>query len=121
MSLLDFFTIILAVIGVFFMVVSGIGIYRLPDIYLRMHAAGKSATLGVTCILLAAGLHYGSWELFRMVLLIALFYVTAPVATTTMARATYRTDSERSYVLNFDELADAKKTGDGRSSNVNSA
>jgi multicomponent Na+:H+ antiporter subunit G len=121
MSLLDIVTVLIAVIGVFFMVVSGIGIYRLPDIYLRMHAAGKSATLGVTCILLAAGLHYGSWELFRMVLLIALFYVTAPVATTTMARATYRTDLERSYVLNFDELAEAKEKADAQSSNANPA
>lgn len=108
MSILDIFTIVLAVIGVFFMVVSAVGILRLPDIYLRMHAAGKSATLGVTAILLAAGLHFGSWELFRMVLLVALFYVTAPVATTTMARATYRTDTERNYSLNFDDLATAQ-------------
>lgn len=108
MSILDIVTVLLAAIGVFFMVVSAVGILRLPDIYLRMHAAGKSATLGVTAILLAAGSHFGSWELFRMILLVALFYVTAPVATTTMARATYRTDSERNYVLNFDDLAKAQ-------------
>lgn len=108
MNWIDILTVLLAVVGVFFMIVSAIGILRFPDIYLRMHAAGKAATLGVSAILLAAGLHFGSWELFRMVLLVALFFITAPIATTHMARANYRTDATRSYTLEFDDLADAE-------------
>ena len=97
----------LAAIGVFFMFVSAIGIVRLPDVYARMHAAGKASTLGVACILAVAGWQFGQGEMFRMIILVALFFITAPIATTTMARAAYRTDSERNLVLHYDELAAA--------------
>jgi multicomponent Na+:H+ antiporter subunit G len=100
--------LILAAIGVFFMLVSSIGVLRLPDVYARMHAAGKASTLGVSCILLAAGLYYGQWEMFRMVILIALFFATAPIATTAMARAAYRTDVNRHLILHYDEMKENK-------------
>ena len=35
-------------IGVAFMLISSIGILRLPDVYSRMHAAGKATTVGVS-------------------------------------------------------------------------
>lgn len=94
-----------ATIGVAFMCISAIGIVRLPDVYARMHAAGKAATLGVSCVLMAAGLFYPDY-LLRMILLIVLFFVTGPIATTTMARAAYRTSKqERRFVLRYDEMA----------------
>jgi multicomponent Na+:H+ antiporter subunit G len=99
--------LVLAAIGVFFTFVSGVGILRLPDVYARMHAAGKASTLGVSCILLAAGLYYGQGELFRMVILIILFFITGPIATTAMARAAYHTDYERQLVLHYDDMAAA--------------
>lgn len=102
-----------ATIGVAFMCISAIGIVRLPDVYARMHAAGKAATLGVSCVLMAAGLFYPDY-LLRMILLIVLFFVTGPIATTTMARAAYRTSKqERRFVLRYDEMAqqDDKVTG----------
>jgi multicomponent Na+:H+ antiporter subunit G len=98
----------LLTVGVFFTLVSAIGIVRLPDIYARMHAAGKASTLGVACILLAAGLHFGGWVLFRMLVLVALFLITGPIATTAMGRAAYRTDARRSLILNHDELAEVQ-------------
>ncbi|NJN82508.1 MAG: monovalent cation/H(+) antiporter subunit G [Caldilineaceae bacterium] len=107
-SILDGFSLVLAVIGTFFMFVSAVGILRLPDVYARMHAAGKAATLGVSCILLSAGLHFGESSLLRMLVLIVLFFVTAPIATTTMARAAHSTDeTRRSVLLHCDELEEA--------------
>jgi multicomponent Na+:H+ antiporter subunit G len=97
--------LLLASVGVFFMVVSGVGVLRLPDVYTRMHAASAAITIGIGCILLAAGFTYGQWELVRMLLLIVLFYITGPIATTSMARAAYRTDYEGRLVLHYDELA----------------
>ncbi|MCC6458174.1 MAG: monovalent cation/H(+) antiporter subunit G [Caldilineaceae bacterium] len=98
----------LASIGVFFMLVSSIGLVRLPDVYARMQSAGKATTLGIGFTLLAAGFYYGEWGLFRMIVLLVLFFITGPIATTAMAHAAYRTDYEREIVLHYDELADAE-------------
>lgn len=35
-------------LGTFFVVVASIGILRLPDLYIRMHAATKAGTVGLT-------------------------------------------------------------------------
>lgn len=105
MTIREGFVLFFALVGVAFMVISAIGILRLPDMYTRMHAAGKAATLGVICVLLAAGLFYPDY-LLRMILLIVFFFLTAPIATTTMARAAYRTaKEERRFVLNYDAMA----------------
>ena len=100
--------LILASVGVFFMVVSSVGVLRFPDVYTRMQAAGKATGLGIGCILLAAGFYYGEWALVRMVILLALFFITGPIATSAMAHAAYRTDYEREIVLYYDELAAAE-------------
>lgn len=106
MTIFELFILILSTIGVLFMILSAIGILRLPDVYARMHAAGKAATAGVSCVLLATGLYYEEY-LVRMVLLIVLFFITAPIATTTMARAAYRTSAaEEKFVLQYDEMAE---------------
>ncbi len=105
MSLFEGLILTLAGIGVLFMLLSAIGILRLPDVYARMHAFGKATTLGVSCVLLATGLYYEDY-LIRMVLLIILFFITGPIATTTMARAAYRTaKAEDKRKLHYDEMA----------------
>jgi multicomponent Na+:H+ antiporter subunit G len=108
--------LILAAIGVLFMLVSSVGVLRLPDVYARMQAAGKATSIGIGCILLAAGFFYGEWALVRMIVLLALFFITGPIATTALAHAAYRTDYERELVLYYDELANAeakaKKVGE---------
>ncbi len=105
MSMTEIVIVILAVIGTVITLISAIGILRLPDVYARMHAAGKTSTLGVSCLLLSAGIYFGKGELFRMIILLVLFFVTGPIATTTMARAAYRTDPEREFILHYDDMA----------------
>ncbi len=101
----------LAAIGTLFLLISAVGILRLPDVLTRMHAAGIAATLGITCLLLATGLHfYAEGQMLRMIALIVLFFVTAPIATTTMARAAYRTSPSDQFVLSHDDLAALSKT-----------
>lgn len=108
MTVFEFFILLLASIGVIFLLLTAIGILRLPDVYARMHAAGKAATAGVSCVLLATGLYYEEY-LIRMVMLIILFFITAPIATTTMARAAYRTSKpEEKFILRYDEMANQK-------------
>jgi multicomponent Na+:H+ antiporter subunit G len=99
--------VLLATIGVIFMLISAIGLLRLPDVFSRMHAAGKASTVGVSCLLLAAGVHFWNQDLFfRMVLLIALIFATAPISTSAMARAAYKTGSRKGLHLQIDEMGD---------------
>ena len=41
-------------IGAFFMLVGGIGMIRLPDLFMRLHAPTKSSTLGLGSFLIAS-------------------------------------------------------------------
>ncbi len=105
MTAQEWIVVLLSMAGVAFMLVSAIGLIRLPDIFSRMHAAGKASTAGVSCLLLAAGIYFWDANLFwRMILLIVLIFATAPIATTAMARAAYRTGSLRQLNLNRDEM-----------------
>ncbi|MEZ4834115.1 MAG: monovalent cation/H+ antiporter complex subunit F [Caldilineaceae bacterium] len=48
----------LAALGTLFMIVSSIGVLRLPDVLARMHALGKAATLGISGLLLSLGIFF---------------------------------------------------------------
>ena len=45
---------IFLLIGAFFTLVGGIGMVRLPDLFMRLHAPTKSSTLGLGSFLIAA-------------------------------------------------------------------
>ena len=97
--------LVFVAIGVLFMLISSIGILRLPDVYSRMHAAGKATTVGVSFVLLGTGAYFWEQHLFaRMVLLILLIFATSPISTSAMARAAYRTSSARQLHLKRDEI-----------------
>jgi len=103
MTIREIAVIVVAAFGVVLMFISTIGILRLPGVHARMHAVGKGSTLGISCMLLSAGIYFGEGELLRMIALIALFFVTAPIATTAMARAAYRCNAEeRAYLVHND-------------------
>lgn len=106
LSLKEIIVLTIAAIGTLFIIVSAIGVLRLPDVLSRMHALGKAATLGIAGLLLSAGVFfYGEGSVFlRMILLIVLFFMTAPVATTTMGRAAYRSLNKEDLGLNFDHM-----------------
>ncbi len=73
---------------------SAFGLIRLPDVYLRSHAATKSATLGVLFILTGAFLYFAAVQgQFSVKLLLGIVFVflTGPVAGHLNARAAYRT------------------------------
>jgi multicomponent Na+:H+ antiporter subunit G len=89
------------------MLVSAVGLLRLPDVFSRMHAAGNASTLGVGCLLLSAGVHFWDQNLFfRMVLLIGLIFATGPISTAAMARAAYRTGTPKGMHLKIDQMGD---------------
>ena len=79
-------------VGVLFIIVTAIGLYRLPDLYTRAHAASKSATLGVMCILIGVFLHFWLIEDHfnaRILLGILFIFITGPVGGHIMSRSSY--------------------------------
>lgn len=104
-SLSEIILLLVATVGTFFMLVSAIGVLRLPDTLFRMHAVGKAATLGIACLLIVAGIHFGEAQLARMTALIVLFFVTAPIATSAISRAAYRTVGREQCILPYDDMA----------------
>lgn len=111
MSLQETSAVVIAAIGVVFMLIAGIGLLRLPDVFSRMHAAGSASTVGIGCLLLSAGIHFWNQDLFlRMVLLIVLIFATGPISTAAMARAAYRTGNTRGLRLRRDEMDEAQRT-----------
>jgi multicomponent Na+:H+ antiporter subunit G len=84
---------ILVLLGAFLSLFSAIGLIRLPDIYTRSHAATKSVTLGVLCILSGAFLYFAVVQhtiSARLLLGIIFVFITAPVAGHLICRAAYR-------------------------------
>ncbi|WP_338470712.1 monovalent cation/H(+) antiporter subunit G [Niallia sp. XMNu-256] len=97
---------ILLIIGGFLTLLSSIGLIRLPDVYGRAHAAGKSATLGVMSLMFAAFIYFaGSGIMNAKILLAILFiFITAPVSSLVISRSAYRIGVPLSKYSTHDEL-----------------
>lgn len=76
-------------LGVLFSALGVLGMWRLPDVYCRLHASGKVSTLGLCGLLLGTALLMPAATL--KVLALAIFSVlSAPVASHAIALAAYR-------------------------------
>jgi multicomponent Na+:H+ antiporter subunit G len=81
---------VLLVVGALFMLLAGLGVLRLPDLFMRLQAATKASTLGVGCLLLGVAVHFQDLGVTtRAVLVVAFFFLTAPVGAHVIARAAY--------------------------------
>ena len=104
---LEIFATIAMLGGTFLVVVSGIGLIRLPDVYCRMHAAGKAGTLGIIFMLIATILMFSQTDFsvfFRGSLAIFFQFLTTPAATHLLARAAYVREYHISDRTAVDEL-----------------
>lgn len=89
----DIISTLLLVIGGAFMLLAGLGVLRMPDLYMRMQAATKASTLGVACMLLAVAVHFDELGVTtRALLVIAFMLLTAPVAAHMIAHAAHVVD-----------------------------
>ncbi|MCP2036086.1 multicomponent Na+:H+ antiporter subunit G [Planomicrobium sp. HSC-17F08] len=91
-TIVNILIIILISVGVIFSTVTALGLVRLPDVYTRTHAASKSSTLGVMCILGGTFIHFLFIEDHfnpQLVIAIAFLFITSPVAGHLIGRASY--------------------------------
>ncbi|MBD3226509.1 MAG: Na+/H+ antiporter subunit G [Caldithrix sp.] len=101
---------IMLVGGSFFILLSAIGILRMPDLYMRISATTKAVTLGVGLISVAAALFFGSIDITSKAVLIVFFlFLTAPVAGHILARAGFYEGAPLWEGSKINEFADFKK------------
>lgn len=91
--MLELLGVIGLIFGLTFYVLGVIGIFRLPDTYSRLHAAGKVGTLG------AIGLMVGAIFLLpeaglKLIVLCGFVLLTGPISAHAIAASYYRTEAE---------------------------
>ena len=74
--------------GSFFYLVGALGLFRMPDVFTRMHAVSVSDTLGVGFLITGMAIDAG-WSLntARLVIILAILLFTGPIATHALAQA----------------------------------
>jgi multicomponent Na+:H+ antiporter subunit G len=83
---------LLVVLGLTVMTLGVVGIFRMPDLYTRLHGASKSVFLGVISLGVASMATRDPAIVSRVLLIAVLLIITTPVAAHAIARAAYRLD-----------------------------
>ena len=109
----ELITALLLVMGSLFSFIAALGMLRLPDTVIRMHAATKAGTLGAGLILFGVAFFYADVGItLRVVATITFLLLTAPVAAHLIGRAAYYSKIRLWKKTWIDELAQHYATGD---------
>jgi multicomponent Na+:H+ antiporter subunit G len=77
----------LIILGSFFTVVGMLGLVRMPELFTRMHATSVMETLGAGFLILGMIVQAGpSLVTLKLLFILALFFMTAPVVTHALAQ-----------------------------------
>ena len=80
-QVLDILSWICLIGGSFFVLVGGIGVLRMPDVYTRSHAAGITDTLGALLILLGLMFQAGlTLVTVKLIMILVFLLFTSPAA-----------------------------------------
>ena len=108
----EIITAVLLVLGSLFSFVAALGMLRLPDTVIRMHAATKAGTLGAGLILIGEAFYYAEIGItLRVLAAITFLLLTAPVAAHLIGRAAYYSNVKLWHKTWIDQLAERYKTG----------
>lgn len=99
---------LLLVTGTLFLLLGGLGLVRMPDIYNRIQAGTKATTLGTLLSLAGTAFLYPEWSL--KLLLIGIFLLfTNPLSSQVLARAAHRTGAPMSSSTRIDRLEEDRE------------
>ena len=97
-AVVDWISAAFIVAGALFNLIAGLGVLRLGDVFLRMHASTKAGTLGLGLIVAGLLLQVPDAGVGAKAVAVLLFIITtAPIAAHLVGRAVYRgmTEAER--------------------------
>lgn len=89
-SALPYLSDVLVIFGLFALTVGVYGVIRMPDTYLKLHAASNTVFLGGIPLLLASAVIGNPAIIYRAALVGALLLLTTPIATHAVAKAAYQ-------------------------------
>jgi multicomponent Na+:H+ antiporter subunit G len=96
---------VLLVAGCLLALIAAVGLHRFPDLFCRMHAATKPATLGMLCVAVAVGIAVPvQGSVVKLLLVVVLQFLTAPVAAHMVGRAAYKSGIDMAASTVLDEL-----------------
>lgn len=108
--MLEILLSILIILGGFFTLVGSLGLFKLPDFYMRLHGPTKASTLGVGAVLVASAIHFSTKTdgISLHEILVTLFlFITAPVSAHLMAKAALHIKvRQENRTLNKSDLED---------------
>jgi multicomponent Na+:H+ antiporter subunit G len=88
MEVTDILSWIFIIIGSVFLLIGGIGVLRLPDVFTRMHAAGITDTLGADAIIIGLIIQAGpNLVAIKLALMLLFVFFASPTATHALAQA----------------------------------
>lgn len=112
MIIADIITVGLVLLGGLFSMLAAVGLLRMPDLYTRMQSATKAGTLGVACAAAAAAVHFrDSIAAVDAIIVVLFFFLTAPVASHLIARASYTSGHKVWKQTIRDDYAESRATG----------
>jgi len=80
----------LLICGAVFVLLSSIGLIRMPDLFMRMSSTTKAVTLGVGFILIGSAVFFNETGITARAFVIILFlFITAPIGAHMIGRAAY--------------------------------
>ena len=87
--ILSYIGYFLVAIGVIFLFLGALGIFRMPDVFTRLQAGTKATTLGALGTIIGVGLIQPEW--FWKTLIIAIFIaISNPISSHALARGSYK-------------------------------
>ena len=96
---------ILMVAGAAFLLLGGLGLVRMPDVFNRIQAGTKATTLGTLLSLGGAACIQPDWAL--KLFLIGLFILfTNPISSQVLARSAHRIRAQKTPMTSVDRLAE---------------
>jgi multicomponent Na+:H+ antiporter subunit G len=105
-NIADIISIVSIYVGILFIVISAIGIIRMPDVYTRMSAVTKAVTLGVGFILLGVIIHFNETGILIKCTIIFVFLLfSLSVAAHVVGLTAYRDKTPMTDLTFLDELA----------------
>lgn len=97
----------LLLVGASLALIAGIGLHRLPDLFSRMHAATKPATLGLVLTLVGVAIVLGDASATAKLGAVIIFqFVTAPISAHLIGRSAYVAGTELSPDTRVEQSVD---------------
>ncbi len=106
---MNLLSVLLAMAGVFFIMLSVIGLLKMKDLMLRIQVASKASTLGLICCLGAAWIQSPTTDVgIRAGLTILFLFLTTPIAAQAISKIGH-VGGAKDFKLEVDDLSDDQK------------